>query len=839
MFEWLIREGGLFLSWWLLVTLAGLAAWPLLMRLLGGLPDRGYTLARTAGLLLVAFVYWLLAILGFLRNTTGGMLLAWLIVLGIGVAAYLRGPRIDWRAWWRSNRGIVIAAEIVFFSLFLLWTAVRAHQNGLLATEKPMELAFISATMRSGTFPPNDPWMAGYAISYYYFGYVITAMLALLSGVASTVAFNLMIALLFALTGLTAFGVVANLVRAASSSTRAGPAIATGLFAAVLIAIMGNYQVPLIEIPYETGVAAPGYLEAIDSEERLAPRAVPANSPEEWDYWWFFRAARVLNDRNLDGSRNEVIDEFPQFSFLLADVHPHVLALPFAVLALGLALNVVLSRRRPSGAETVLYGVMLGGLVFLNTWDGPIYIAVLIGADGLRRLMGNGRGRLSGADVRGMALLGAAVAGIAILAYLPFLLSFRSQLGGALPNVMHPTSFVQFFIMFGPLLLLLAAWLAVESWRARAQMNWKLGLQGALLILGVLLAVMFALTVVGYILPDVRGVALGFVEGSGGWGAVLPQLLSKRLTHIFTTLALVIGLVVVIARLFPRLPRGSAFAHDDERRVVRYSASAGFALLLVGAGLMLTLTPEYVYLRDNFGMRMNTVFKFYYQAWVLWGIAAAFGAYAVLGGAADRTSTPLRAAYSTFAVFVVGLGLIYPVLGVHYRTQIETGRAAGFNAEPLTLDGGPDSATPSDYQATLCLGQLVQGDDVTVASAVGGSYDVRNPATGLSGRLVGLPNLLNWPGHQSQWRGATYSAVAGTREQDIDQLYSDSGWPAVQAIIARYGIDFIFFGEAERAKYGSESETRLLQWLPIACESGSSRYFRADLPPASITTPVG
>ena len=58
-------------------------------------------------------------------------------------------------------------------------------------TEKPMELAFINAIMRSPTFPPSDPWLSGYAISYYYFGYVLVALLAKLTALPGAVAFNL------------------------------------------------------------------------------------------------------------------------------------------------------------------------------------------------------------------------------------------------------------------------------------------------------------------------------------------------------------------------------------------------------------------------------------------------------------------------------------------------------------------------------------------------------------------------------------------------------------------------------------------------------------------------
>ena len=98
----------------------------------------------------------------------------------------------------------------------------------------------------------------------------------------------------------------------------------------------------------------------------------------------------------------------------------------------------------------------------------------------------------------------------------------------------------------------------------------------------------------------------------------------------------------------------------------------------------------------------------------------------------------------------------------------------------------------------------------------------------LTGRLVGIPVVLNWPGHQSQWRGATYGQTVGTREQDIDRLYADPTWRSTVEVINRYGIDYIFFGTAERHKYGSGAEIKFLERLPAVCERGSSRYYLGD-----------
>ena len=114
--------------------------------------------------------------------------------------------------------------------------------------------------------------------------------------------------------------------------------------------------------------------------------------PAKWRCgWWWFAYARMINDHDLQGNPIEVITENPQFSFILADLHPHVLALPFAVLVVGLAYNLALRKRRLYPWEFLLYAIFTGGMIFLNSWD-AVYLGLIIGAEGLRRLMNNGTG---------------------------------------------------------------------------------------------------------------------------------------------------------------------------------------------------------------------------------------------------------------------------------------------------------------------------------------------------------------------------------------------------------------------------------------------------------------
>ncbi|MBL8131254.1 MAG: hypothetical protein JNL42_05315 [Anaerolineae bacterium] len=842
--DFLIREGGVIVSWWLLVTLAGLAAVPLTLRLLGGLPDRGVTLARPLGLLLIGLVFWLLAILGFVRNDAGGMTLAYVVVALIGAAALLSGrEKIDLRGWWRANRGGVLVGELLFAAALVLWAVYKAYQNDAFTTEKPMELAFLSGVMRSDAFPPNDPWFAGYAISYYYFGYVIAAILSTLSGVSSSVGFGMIHALMFALVASSIFGTVYNLVRsrdiykeAAGQTPRATDAppprpahgaILTGLLGVTFVLLMGNFVLPLVEFPYQTGGATSEYLSIWNMNERQQPKQVGGEGVgalQTWNYWWWFRTARAISDRGLDGNHGEVIDEFPAFSFILSDNHPHVLALPFAALAVGLMLNVALTRRRPSGGETLLYGAVIGGLIFLNTWDGAIYLLGLAGAEGLRRLMAGRTGRLSSGDWLGVVGFGAAVLVIGVVSVFPFLISFRSQLAGVLPNLIDPTIFNQFFLMFGPFLILLVPYLLVEFRRGQSRSDLRFGLTVGFGILAALALAMIALALVGALLPGASGILSRVIAENGGVPSALLAVLAKRLTHLPTALLLTLMLALAAARLFGR--------QGDSDDAPVYPPATGMALLLIALGAALTLAPEFVYLRDNFGSRMNTVFKFYYQTWLVWGAASAYAVYSVLGDVRLKLPAPgVRALYGAALAAVLLLAMPFLFTAGYFRAFIETGREGSSAPRTPTLDGAESymtmgGITSDDMAALDCLDALVVRDDVIVVQAAGNSY---NGAYGTAATLKGIPVLFNWYGHQGQWRGEALGSLVGTRLGDIDIIYTDPTWNATRAVLASYGVDYVVVGETERRTYGdrlTSAEFKLRDNLELVCDFSGSQVYR-------------
>ena len=201
-------------------------------------------------------------------------------------------------------------------------------------------------------------------------------------------------------------------------------------------------------------------------------------------------------------------------------------------------------------------------------------------------------------------------------------------------------------------------------------------------------------------------------------------------------------------------------------------------------GGLLVIFVEFFYLRDQFGSRMNTIFKFYYQTWIFWGLAAAFGMGILLRG--------LRGVWST--VFRIGFGLllfaslVYPLMSLWNKT-------AGFNPPSgYTLDGTAfmERSAPEEMAG---IRWLEVAPDGVVVEAVGPQYsEFARIATN-----SGQPNVLGWAGHESQWRGGRKEI--GTREEDVEAIYSTNDWEGTQLLLDMYDVRYIFIGPLERRTY--------------------------------------
>lgn len=781
--------------WLLVLQLVAVAGLPLARRLFAHLPGAAYPLARPLGLLAASYVLWLLAALGFLRIEGVSFAFALAVIFGLGRLAggRLRPAADEWRP--------ALVAEAVFVVAFLAAAWLRSYMPEIEGTEKPMEFAFLNSIMREGRVPPADPWLSGYAISYYYFGYVMVAGMAKAAAVPSAIAFNLGLATLFALAFTGAFALVRAMVaRHSGRSPRQGQPLVFGALAGVALTIMGNLE-GFLEVIHSRGLLPAAFWRWLDLKDLLeAPTAGPW-MPSRYLWWW--RASRVINDRSPLGDSMEVIDEFPFFSFLLGDMHPHVLALPFVVLAAALAVEWTLRlRQRPGLAGhwgfLAAAAICLGALGFLNTWDWPIYLALFAAATWI----GSG-GRPSRA--RPSLIVGTALALGGFLAYLPFFLAFQSQASGVLPHYLSPTRLSQYLVMLGPLLLPAAVF---SLSRLRTSGRERLGVAGRWW-LGLFAGPYAVLALIGLallVLPAGRE-ALGRLQGmsdirallgDGTWAQALVRSRTSKLAAPWMMLVVSGVIAAALARLTATVPSTADPVGDDG------DAVADVSLAMVGIALALTWAVEFVYLRDYFGTRMNTVFKFYYQAWVLLSLSGTFAAYYLW----NRLRGPARAAFAVAAGTLLLLGLVYAPLSVWTRTDGLSG--------PATLVGTAHLKRnrPAEAEALAWLRANVKGEAV-ILEAVGGSYTEFARVSA----HTGVPTVLGWDFHEMQWRGT--SEHSG-RKQDVEELYTTRSWPEAADLLETYDVRYVYIGPLERQAYGTDAGALLRLRLPTVYQSTTS-----------------
>ncbi len=378
--------------------------------------------------------------------------------------------------------------------------------------------------------------------------------------------------------------------------------------------------------------------------------------------------------------------------------------------------------------------------------------------------------------------------------------------------------------MLGPLFLPLLAVL-LFFWRGeKLPAHWKAGfaLGGSLTLFLWLFS-----WLLGWIarlkMPDLTAGYL-LSQGTTSMGLFFGAATLKRLASIGSLLTLLALLIPAIAFLAKAAGRKQEENQSDSPSFIFPPSS--FVLLMILLGTLLVLAPEFVFLRDLFGNRMNTIFKFYYQAWQVWSLAAAFGAAVMLSELRSRW----RVAYAVGLAFTLLAGLAFPVFALPHKTanfQIpafrqslqlahNTGAPSPLRtaASVWTLDGArlfhrqyPDDAAAADW--------LASAPDGVIAEAVGGQYsDYARMST-----YSGLPAVVGWIGHEDQWRG-TFDEQRRRGDGDIPTLYQTHNWDEALTVIEKYNIRYVVVGTLERITY-RVNELNFQRYLAEVFRSGN------------------
>ena len=835
--------------WLALVEVLGWLALPFAFFVFRALADRGYVFAKGLGILLPAWAAWMLAsfhLVPFSRTS---------IALGIAFVAVLSGL-VVWRrgrellAFLRAHRMVLLVEELLFLVCFGVFLLIRYGNPDLwhpyFGGEKPMDFAILNAVIKSTWMPPYDAWFAGGYLNYYYFGQFITATLTRFTGIVPEVAYNLALPMFFALTALGAFSVAFNLVArrsviakqspnpdletlappsdaddassqtfdSAASRIRSGAlpaltnirhALFAGILAAVFVAFIGNLgQVILFaQALVKTGGGdpqgelMPALLSAVSGLGRVVlehqPLAIPIG-------WWYWNASRIIPD---------TINEFPFFSYTYADLHAHLMALPFTLLVVGLAVNFV--RREPEPAsgssafrwiaslspadviEVVVAGLVLGALRAINYADFATYQLVIASALAIGAYAR--RGRIDRASLFGFAWRVVAVFVLATLLWQPFVSNFATAYLNVEVWNGAQTTVGEYLTVHGIFLFVLATYLIWQTFDTKAP-------RGLFRFLRMAVARSnrfdHMLT-----LHRVLGSRQSLYEY---WaGIVVVGALVTEGVLLFTQ-AFVFALVfpfVVLAGLLVLRPD-----LDPTRRLIA---------LLVAAGLALTLTVEVVVYKGDIG-RMNTVFKFYLQVWVLFGVTAAAALALMLQTAEEKRRTQVAAASSSvhrpsstvfpfwwwgiFALLVFA-GLLYPITAARAKVEdrFVAGSPPGLNGmdymrTAVYSDAGRDLVLEYDREAIDWIRANVQGSPVLLE----GNAPLYRWGSRIANN-TGLPTVIGWDWHQKQQRSIIDPRIIDQRVQTVSDIYNTPDAASALAMMSRFRVKYIYVGDMERLYY--------------------------------------
>ncbi|MHB0857503.1 MAG: DUF2298 domain-containing protein [Anaerolineae bacterium] len=739
---------GTALLWWLQISLLGWLVWPLAARIFRHAPGRGYAYTRILGLLALAVLQWLGSLAGLLDNGATAIRLT-AGVLAVGSLVLWAHDGADLLAWLRRNRLHILSAEALAAAAFALYALQRVYDPAIAHTEQPMDMAMLAGILRSPRMPPHDPWLAGHTISYYYLVYQTVAVLCKLGGVPAGLGYNLGLAHTLALAVLGAYGVLYDLL---APARRTASAAATGGLALVLA---GNLVGPL-GLLRNLGLGG-------DSLYRWLGVPGMAEAPRDGlvipgEFWWWWRASRAFDDANWLGRSPTVITEFPAFSFVLGDLHPHVMALPYLLVVVALAVELY----RLASADTRSWwrepaiwmaAPVVGALGFLNSWDLPTGWALVALAYGM------GLGRRGRAWIAGWGPPMVTVVAGSLLLYTPFYLGLQSQVQGLGLVTYTKTRLPSYLLCFGLWLLPIT----YEALRERVRsIPWRriAWVWGGLLLLPWI----------------VTGVL-------GGWGRLLLGAITSLANGPWLLLYLS-GLLTLLLVLIGHELSLPAEARD----------TAGLlAHTLVALGLGLSYAVEFFYVRDLFDTRMNTVFKAYYQIWVL----------LALGGITATVRLWRGRGAARMVALLSGLLLL---TCLSYTPAAAYSKAGGYQG-PRTLDGTAflRQESPGEYAAYLWLDANAVPAAVLM-EAPGNAYMAQHNRISA---FTGLPSVLGWAGHEVQWRGEDQEVRK--RQADLGLFYTTESVSDALTILNDYGVRYVYVGPHEQELYSLDAER--LRWL--------------------------
>ncbi len=798
------------LLWYGLFLFLGWVNFPVTRIAFYSLPDKGYPVIRLIGMLLLAYLVWIAGSIAIPVTRSLIFLVLLLLVLINGILLYKQGLSIFSEI--KENINYYLIVELLFLAFFLFFLLIRVGNPDLWhpykGGEKPMDFSYLNAVIKSSTYPPYDPWFAGGYINYYYYGFVLLGIPIKLSGILPSIAYNLALPMVFAMLAMAAFSFGWNLLsRRDDGDLKPGREQLIGAVVSSLsLLIIGNLgTVQMIWEGFQKLVVSNALIETANFFQKTAwafQGILKFVGGENLPYGygeWYWNPSRVIP--------GEPITEFPYFTFLYADLHAHLIALPLTVLALLWTISILKSQWKwgtPSGKNSKLYfacsflfgGLIIGALKPTNSWDYPVYlglgvVAILYTYIRYANIPGSAqhfyddlRTRIPKALLWSVFLIT-----LFMILYQPFSQWFGQAYTAVDLWKGEHTPIRSYFIHWGLFLFIALSWLVQESvdWMAKTPLSSLKKLNPYFWAIAGSFAILLLLVI-----------GLVFIGVQISW-IVLP---------------LVFWSVILLLR-----PDRS-----DEQRAV---------LFMIPSGLVLTLAVELIVLRGDIG-RMNTVFKFYLQAWTLLSLAAAVSLTWFYSAIRTTWLGFWRKFWNVLFLLLASGAFLFPLFASidKIRDRISVSAPHSLNGMTYMLnstysDKDNEIDLSQDYEAIRWMQDNVTGSPVIV--------EANTPEYRWGNRFTiytGLPGVVGWNWHQRQQRAVVPSEWVTERVDEISGFYTTLDRQETVDFLKKFSVSYIIVGQLEEIYYGENGLSKFADWngelWEMVYEADDTRIYRVN-----------
>ncbi len=747
------------ISWILLTQFLGLLGFPICYRLFNKLPDHGYTISKVISISILAYSVWITSSLEVLKTGPYQIILV-LMLLVIFEFLWLRSYFFSapW-AWFRNNIKTVVFGELIFAGSFLICAFFVAQSPAIELTEKPMDFMILNSIMLSGISPPPDLWFASTHLNYYYFGHFIMGVLGILSNTAPASTYNLAIIFIFAASATVTYGISYNCIYLFKPKL----AYQLSLLPPIAILTLGN-QLGILEFIRSLNIY-PARLANWIAIENLLPITNKPLSLFPLDHTWWWRSSRIINTFGPNGDNIDyTITEFPLFSFLVGDLHAHLISLPFMLM---LFYPVLLLCQSPNNAFQHTRSGLLKPLsiasfliaisTLINPWNLPVSIILL--AVALIYYM-NKRHPFAILTIFKVTGLSALILIVVLAIGGPFIINYESTNSSIAINTVLNTRISHMLLVNGTWILgsLVLYYKSFQTIKTRLK----------------------TITKYEFIIPFIIALA-----------PLSLWTISVLFSSSWTSIAIIITDKWLISLPMSVLMGMSLFLLFNSSKLSLESKINSFAHVLFSAGYLMLTLGELFYIVDVFNNRMNTVFKFHYQAWILLGVAVTI--QLICNAIAEHNRTLSKGRFRTFGIVILTALMFSGPL--YYPVALFANHTWNSVAE-LSLNGEQflQAYNLTEYQA---ISWLREQPFQVLAEPYGTDYSTHGRLSSFSGHQ----SVLSWPGHQIQWRGNAPNIIE--RQTDIDTLYTTNNTNSLTYIIDKYDIGLITTSPLVKSIYSS------------------------------------